>query len=225
MTLGLTNFDDKPENFWGWKSTFYGATTGLGLSAGEELDILIKWLGKESSEQARRLKAVNIRHPQVGLMMVWQRLEEYYGSPEAIERALFDRLEDFPKVTYKDPHKLRDLGDLLLELEAAKMDGYLPGLSYLDTSRGVAPIVDKLPFNLQDKWASFGSKYKEKKNVAFPPFTVFADFIRREARVKTDPSFNLPPSHTATEKKERLDRHTKTAISVHKLKCPPQRNL
>ena len=84
-------------------------------------------------------------------------------------------------MTYKDPHKLRDLGDLLLELEAAKMDGYLPGLSYLDTSRGVAPIVDKLPFNLQDKWASFGSKYKVKNNVAFPPFAVFADFTRREA--------------------------------------------
>ena len=139
---------------------FYGAITGMGLSAGEELDLLIKWLqGKESSEQARRLKAASIRHPEVGLIMVWQRLEEYYGSPEAIERAPFDKLEDFPKVTYKDPHKLRDLGDLLLELEAAKMDGYLPGLSYLD----------KLPFNLQDKWASFGSKYKEKKQCGFPP--------------------------------------------------------
>ena len=74
VTSGLTNFDDKPENFWAWKSTFYRAITGLGLSAGEELDLLNKWLGKESSEQARRLKAVNIRYPQVGLMMVWQRL-------------------------------------------------------------------------------------------------------------------------------------------------------
>jgi hypothetical protein len=57
VTSGLTNFDDKPENFWAWKSTFYRAITGLGLSAGEELDLLNKWLGKESSEQARRLKA------------------------------------------------------------------------------------------------------------------------------------------------------------------------
>ena len=96
------------------------APAGLGLSAGGELDLLIKWLGKEYSEQARTLKAVNIRQPQVGLMMVWQRLEEHYGSP--------DRLEDFPKVTYKDPHKLHDLDDLLLELEAAKMDHYLPYL-------------------------------------------------------------------------------------------------
>jgi hypothetical protein len=70
VTSGLTNFDDKPENFWAWKSTFYAAITGLGLSVGEVLDLFIKWHGKESSEQARRLKAVNIRQAQVGLMMV-----------------------------------------------------------------------------------------------------------------------------------------------------------
>ena len=52
---------------------------------------------------------------------------------------------------------------------------------------------------------------------------MFADLIRREARVKTDPSFNLTPSRTAAEKKERFDRQVKTAISVHKTQvCPTE---
>ena len=39
-------------------------------------------------------------------------------------------------MTYKDPHKLRDLGDLLLELEAAEMDGY----SSENNSRAQTPL-------------------------------------------------------------------------------------
>ncbi len=51
----------------------------------------------------------------------------------------------------EDSVKLRELGDLLLELEYAKAGGYLSGLAYLDTSRGVNPILEKLPFSLQEK--------------------------------------------------------------------------
>lgn len=72
--------------------------------------------------------------------MAWERLDEIYGSPEAVEQALFSKLENFPKVTTKDPQRLRDLADLLLELQAAKEDGYLASLSYLDTSRGVSHL-------------------------------------------------------------------------------------
>ncbi|XP_056156145.1 receptor-type tyrosine-protein phosphatase H-like [Lampris incognitus] len=58
--------------------------------------------------------------------------------------------------------KLHELGDLLLELEAVKLNGYLPGLSYFDTARGVGPIVEKLLFYLREKWMSVGSKYKDE---------------------------------------------------------------
>lgn len=80
--------------------------------------------------------------------MVWQRLEDCYGSPEAVENALLKKVDDFPKISYRENHRLRELGDLLLELEAARADGFLPGLNYLDTSRGITPIVQKLPYSL-----------------------------------------------------------------------------
>ncbi len=43
--------------------------------------------------------------------MVWKRLEETYGAPEAIEKALFKKIDDFPRISNKDNLKLQELGD------------------------------------------------------------------------------------------------------------------
>lgn len=91
-----------------------------------------------------------------------------YSAPEFIEGALFNKLFGFPKISNKDNFKLREFGDLLMEILPAKKDGYLPGLTYLDTS--INPIVEKLPYSLQEKWVSQGSKYKEEYCVLYPLF-------------------------------------------------------
>ena len=54
--------------------------------------------------------------------MAWSRLQECYGSPEMIEKALFDRVEKFPKINSRDYPKLRELGDLLQELASARRE-------------------------------------------------------------------------------------------------------
>ncbi len=105
--------------------------------------MLSKWLGRESSEYVRHLRAVHIGNPEAALKMVWNRFDECYSSPEVIESALFKKLDSFPRISGKDNLKLRELGDLLMEMLSAKEDGYLPGLAYLDTARGIRPIVEK----------------------------------------------------------------------------------
>ena len=49
---------------------------------------------------------MHINNPKAGLKMVWERFKECYGSPEVIERALFNEIENFPKITNKDHQKL-----------------------------------------------------------------------------------------------------------------------
>ncbi|KAK2903743.1 hypothetical protein Q8A73_010400 [Channa argus] len=142
INSGLCKFDDRPENNGAWKSSFISAIQYLRQTASEELDLMVKWLGSQSSEHIKRLRAFHLADPAAGLKMAWMRLEECYGSPEIIEKGLFDKLDKFPKFNGKEPLKLRELGDLLKELEFAKLNGYLPGLSYLDTARGVSPIVN-----------------------------------------------------------------------------------
>ena len=102
-------------------------------------------------------------------------------------------------------------------------ESYLLGLSYLDTSRGVSSIIEKLPYGLQEKWTSYGSKVKLENNVTIPPFWVFANFIHREAKVRTDPSLNLFSSHAAPVRRDKQDRHGKT-ISVHKTQVSSTEN-
>lgn len=219
ISSGLTIFDDHPENYWAWKSSFLNATSGLKLSSSEQLDLLIKWLGSRSSEYVRRIRSVNIRYPDAGLKMAWDRLEEMYGSPEVVEKALFDKIEKFPKINKQDPLKLQELGDLLREVQSAKAEGYLTGLSYLDTSRGVSPIVEKLPYHLQEKWIYQGSEYKRKYNVTFPPFSFLTDFVCQEARTRNDPSFSYSAVCTTQIKAEPLVKRQlqrRMAVSTHK---------
>ncbi len=133
VSSGLMKFDDCPENYWAWKSSFQDVTKDLGLTAREELDLLTKWLGPESSMQAKRIRSVHAHYPIAGVHMLWQRLEECYGSPEVIENALLRKLEEFPRISNRDGQRLRELGDMLLELESAKTGGHLPGLAILDS--------------------------------------------------------------------------------------------
>ncbi|TWW54221.1 hypothetical protein D4764_0192240 [Takifugu flavidus] len=179
---GLTVFDNRPETYVAWKSMFHNATADLNLKCCEELDLLTKWLSGESLQHA--LRAVHVSNPAAGLERLWQRLDRNYGSPEAIEASLFGRLESFPRVGHKDSHLLQELADLLRELEAAKDEGYLPGLSFLDTSRGINPIVEKLPGGLQEAWVKEGSRYKRDHKAHYPPFSYFVQFVNNYAEMK-----------------------------------------
>lgn len=215
----LTKFGDKPEDYLSWKSSFINAIESLELKAGEEMDLLIKSLGPESAKHARRIKAVNINKPSVALQLIWERLEEIYGSPEAIEGALFAKLDQFPKIGPKDHQRLRELSDLLLEINSAKQEGYLHGLSYLDTARGIGPIVDKLPYGLQDRWMMEGSRYKQEYKVTFPPFAFFLQFIQTQSKARNDPSFNIQSLSINGVKKDRFgENHSnnRRTVSVHK---------
>lgn len=219
VSSGLYQFDDKPENFRAWCSSFINATGEVHLTASQELDLMTKWLGKESGEQVKRIRSVHAGNPKTALHKAWERLHECYAAPEILERSLFQRLDNFPKISAKDHIKLRELGDLLTEIQGAKEDGYLSGLSYLDTSRGIGPIVDKLPFGLQEKWMSSGSWYKEQNHGRFPPFEYFCNFVCCEAKKRNDPSFMCQASITAFTKPEKShvrNFNTNKSISVHK---------
>lgn len=127
-------------------------------------------------------------------------------------------------LTNKDPYKLRELSDILLELECAKNDGALPGLLYLDTARGVKQIVEKLPYNLQKKWISYRSKYKEDFAVAFPPYAVFSKFVQQQAKIKNDPSFTISPisSHIPLRTEKATKYSSKSSVAVHKTDIPAE---
>lgn len=218
VSTGLTQFNDQPETFRAWRASFINATEDLNISPSEEMDLLVRWLGRESAEHAKRIRAVHINYPLQGLSMIWKRLYELYGAPEMVESSLFRRLENFPKISNRDNCRLRELSDLLMEIQAAMQDGDLMGLTYLDTPRGVNPIIQKLPFSLQEKWLTVGSKYKEDYRVSFPPFKFLVDFVCQQAKMRNDPSFSLTAIHEESHRpNKQLNKHVfPRAVVTHK---------
>ena len=112
----------------------------------------MKWLGDESSKHAISIRAANANNPERGIMRIWERLDERYGSPEVVEFGLKAKLQTFPRLTAKDNSKLNDLTDILSEIESVKENPrYSVLLLYFDSSAGLTPIVNKLPYAIQQK--------------------------------------------------------------------------
>ncbi|XP_053387835.1 uncharacterized protein LOC123557228 [Mercenaria mercenaria] len=188
----LTYFDDSSEQYNSWKSTFKQVTSEINAKPAEEIDLLIKWLGRESRKHAQNLKSAYIRDPIAGLQQIWHRLDDRYGSPEAVHKAVTRRLDTFPKLTMHDTTKWYDLADLLMEIAGLKDDSvYSSTLAYFDSSVGMSRVLCKLPQNIQERWAVFVNTYKKRKGVVFPPFLVFVEFISDQAKIRNDPSLQL----------------------------------
>ena len=98
----LKNYNDRPESFAAWKATFQSIMQELQVSTDEEIDLLINFLGPESSRQANSIKTANFGDPRKGLSRIWERLTNRYGSPEMVEFALKQKLANVPKLTNKD---------------------------------------------------------------------------------------------------------------------------
>ncbi|XP_071138904.1 uncharacterized protein [Mytilus edulis] len=163
--------------------------------------------------------ASNANNPTRGLQRLWQRLDERYGAPEMLEASITSKLVNFPTLTNKDNARLYDLSDILSEIEYHKENPKLGCLlAYFDSSSGINPIVEKLPYGLQEKWITRASRYKSKYEVAFPPFTEFSAFIREMSKIKNDPGFIFGSKVTPNTKDStpRFTPQTYSKVNVHK---------
>jgi hypothetical protein len=216
----FSSFDDQPNSFETWKTTFTHIIKELNVTPFEEMDLLVKWLGPESRKFASSIRSANIDNPFAGLRRIWERLEERYGRPEMVETALKHKLDRFSNISYKEPKRLYDLLDILTEIESVKENPrYAILLSYFDSSSGVTPIINKLPHGLQEKWVSQAAKYKKQFNVPFPPFGFLVNFIRELSTMKNDPGLQYDCSGlSSTLQTGREGTDTTGSPSVHSRK-------
>ncbi|KAK3084088.1 hypothetical protein FSP39_007909 [Pinctada imbricata] len=189
----MQNFNDDPSTYFVWKGTFKNVIEDARVTAHEEIQLLLRWLGPESVKQATSIRRANPNNSESALLKIWERLDERFGAPELVDSTLRNKVKNLPRITLpKDKTKLYELHDLLAEIESFKQNPkYTALFAYYDTSGGVNPIISKLPTNLQNKWIERASKYKRDKGVLFPPFSYFVSFIREITSTLNDPSFSL----------------------------------
>ena len=231
----LRKYDDDPSSYNLWKGTFKSIVSEATLSPLEEIDLLLRWLGPESSVQATRIRRANPGDTVAALNKIWQRLDERYGSPELIDSKLRSELAKFPVLQLpKDKTLLYSLVDLLSEIECNKNNPqYSLLLSYYDTPVGINPIVSKLPENLQNKWRDRAVKFKIKNNVSFPPFKELVKFIHELSISLNDPGFvfDTPAPYMGKDKprfikkptnviSKKTDIQTESGEKLKKGSCP-----
>ena len=74
----------------------------LKASPDEETDMLIKYLCKESKRHAINFRSVYVSDPALGLVKIWEILDERYGAPELVKHAVVTKSKHFPTITSKD---------------------------------------------------------------------------------------------------------------------------
>lgn len=186
----FSTYDDNPTHYSSWKATFQNIVTEVQASPLEHLDLLVRWLGPDSTKQVQSIRSANVQDPEKALKLAWERLDTRFGSPEIIQHTLQQRILDFPKLQNHQRKEFFDLADLATEIEGIKSDDQNAiTLAYFDSSYGVNKLVSKLPFNLQEKWTHKASDYKLHHNGQFPPFTYFTSFLQNIAKMKNDPGF------------------------------------
>ena len=186
----LTTFNDRPESYPLWKTTFKSVVAGLKISKMEEINLLLKYLGQESGAFAKSIMNSSIHDLNGGLSKIWVRLDEMFGAPEQIEHSIKKRLLDFPSISSKNHKALYHLYDLVSEIESLKQNPqYSTLLSYFDSSSGVNSVLTKLDSRLRNKWIEKARSYKVENGSTYPPFSFFVKFIKNLSTTLNDPSF------------------------------------
>lgn len=88
----------------------------------QKLDLMTKWLGKESGEWVKPIQSVHVSNHNLVLQKAWKRLHECHVIPVIIKKLLFQHLDSFSRVQAKDHINLHELEDLLMEIQGAKED-------------------------------------------------------------------------------------------------------
>lgn len=111
------------------------------------------------------------------------------------------KLANLPRLRNKDNKRYYELCDILSEVKVLKEDEkYAALLSYIDSSAGILPVLNKLPHSIHEKWTNNAVNYRKKQNVTFPPFSVFVEFMREICRARNHPIFQYDGIKPSTEK-------------------------
>lgn len=196
-------FQDRPDRYIVWKTQFRTMVTDIKCSPLEEISLLTTSIHKDSDAYRLVMSARTscASNPQQCLHTIWNRMDERFGSAELVEASLKARLMDLPD--FMDRKKLYALHDLLTEVETVKnLSEYSTIFSYLDSSLGVKPIIQKLSKQIQEKWVTRATNYKKQHAVLFPPFAEFVKFIEEMSIIRNDPGlmYEIPKETNLVQK-------------------------
>lgn len=173
-----TVFNGDPLTYPSWKAAFSALIESRGIPPLERLHYLRKYLEGEPKEAVAGSFYFESEDAYEKAKDI---LEDRYGNSFLVAEAFRDKLQDWPRLTGKDPAGLRKLSDFLLQCKMAMRN--LQGLEILNDCRENRKILMKLPDWLVQRWSRIVADHGNP----YPSFDRFAAFIKKEADIACNP--------------------------------------
>ena len=206
----------EPETFSGdllhyptWKKSFDTIVERRTDSPSQRLYYLGKYTTGEAKEAIRGLLSLDSEHAYREARKI---LSDRFGNPFLVTNAYRKKINEWPKLQPNDGTNLRKFSDFLLHCQSAMKEiKYLKALNDPEENQ---KMLRKLPCHLAERWTREVDRWLNKEeqvpsgvsarstsSAAYPPFSAFCEFLKKEARIACNP-VTLSKTREEGERKE-----------------------
>ena len=187
-------FDGSAHRFWHWIEQIQARIQSLDLSNTEILRVMEAHSTGPPNEMLINYMSGSGNISDDYFNEIWDTFVERYGSQYKIAEQLMDKLRKFPAIKgHTIGKQLEQLHDLCKIISFNIPNA--PELEILNLASGTRIPREKMPRFLQDKWRTCGQSYEDNNAGRHPPFRVFVEFLKRNARELSNANYeNSPPS-------------------------------
>ena len=191
--ISIPVFSGDPLEYPTWNSSFSALIDSKPMDAQTKLNFLHQYI-------AGKPKQVVDEYMLIGTEDAYQSarslLKERYGNCNVVGTAFMNKLENWPKIGIRDAEGLRDLSDFLQKIIAARET--TPSLAVLDFAKENVKTLNKLPFQIQNKWRGMVQQCRVSRgDGTYPTFSEFASFVKECAE-----KANIPELEELSKTKE-----------------------
>ena len=207
---GADIFKGDKSKFLSWINRLMRECDELSLPAADRISVLRVRTEGKARKVIDLLDDCSYGEPGKALDAIIKTLYQRFGSGPEIADDIRKKLENLTPIKASDnPEKIQELADLTTQI-AFNMK-QVPELADLNTATGLSKIRKNLPYDLQRRWITAGSKYKDRSiNEEHPPFTYFSEWLNDEAKKICDPHFRIEYLQNKSQKDQKKDKGGKS---------------
>ncbi|GAA6081879.1 uncharacterized protein LOC122883133 [Tachysurus ichikawai] len=140
-------FNGDPIQFIEWKSAFVSLIGGKAIPSADKLHYLKRYV---DGPARKSLDGIFYRNDDEAYKDAWNKLNQRYGQPFAIQKAFREKLAKWPKIQPKDSEGFREFSDFLNACHQAMP--HVKGLEILNDCDENQKLVCKLPDWAASRW-------------------------------------------------------------------------
>ncbi|XP_069134375.1 uncharacterized protein [Argopecten irradians] len=199
-------FTGDPIEYMEWKNAFEMLIDRKGIPPQEKIFYLKKYV---SGPARQALEGFLYSGSEAAFVNARKVLDERYGNTFVLQQAFRKKLENWPKISNRDPKALRNFADFLQGCKEAMM--HIPSLSILNDCSENQKLLGKLPEWASVRWNRVVTEGLDSSN-NYPSFSQFVEFVAREAKVACNPISSIHALNNTTETERKRSKEQKIRV-------------